>query len=224
MRAMRFLNEHPQSDFARVDIFSADSNPNRLWRAWALQPVLLAMLSPFQQCLHTCLNAERTPAALRWAIRFTSTCSKCANASLYKKAARVHQSHAGSASNRTRTKTHVHMHTRTHTCTHTCTRTCTCTYVCSDLRLAAARYAHDMQNWLTAFPCLGVEMNGTRLLQLVVCFSMGIFNRFIAFSQNQGAEQLKKELADFGIEKMVHRGKIANFLLEELQKSAQERA
>jgi len=116
---MRFLNEHPQSDFARVDIFSADSNPNRLWRAWALQPVLLAMLSPFQQCLHTCLNAERTPAALRWAIRFTSTCSKCANASLYKKAARVHQSHAGSASNRTRTKTHVHMHTRTHTHTHT---------------------------------------------------------------------------------------------------------
>ena len=96
--------------------------------------------------------------------------------------------------------------------------------MCSDLRLAAARYAHDMQNWLTAFPCLGVEMNGTRLLQLVVCFSMGIFNRFIAFSQNQGAEQLKKELADFGIEKMVHRGKIANFLLEEMQKSAQERA
>ena len=32
--------------------------------------------------------------------------------------------------------------------------------MCSDLRLAAARYAHDMQNWLT------------RLLQLVVCFSM----------------------------------------------------
>ena len=127
MRAMRFLNEHPQSDFARVDIFSADSNPNRLWRAWALQPVLLAMLSPFQQCLHTCLNAERTPAALRWAIRFTSTCSKCANASLYKKAARVHQSHAGSASNRTRTKTHVHMHTRTHARTHTHTHTRTCT-------------------------------------------------------------------------------------------------
>ena len=29
-----------------------------------------------------------------------------------------------------------------------------------------------MQNWLTAFLYLGAEMNGTRLLQLAVCFSM----------------------------------------------------
>ena len=49
----------------------------------------------------------------------------------------------------------------------------------------------------------------------------GMFDKFILFSQHQGADPLKKDLADLGIEKTVHRGKIANFLLKQ-QKSTQK--